>query len=171
MPLRERAKFNGLIQLIFAVGTIIGPVIGGVICQHTSWRVLFYINLPFCAAGLAVTLFVINYKSLATTMQSKLVSVDWIGSTLFTASITAFLIGLTWGGNSYAWSSPATLCPIVLGLAGVTATIAWERWCAVQPFLRLAIFNNRSAVIAYCITVLQSLIVSNPDKHTHIHLG
>jgi len=163
IPLRERPKFNGITQLIFALGTIIGPVTGGLICQHTSWRVLFYINFPFCAMGLIITPLFIRYKSLATTMQAKLLSIDWFGSATFTASITTLLVGLSWGGNGYAWSSAATLCPIVLGIAGLVASVMWERYGARQPFLRLSIFNNRSAVIVYFITILQSLTVRDVD--------
>jgi len=120
--------------------------------------------------GLIITPLFIRYESLATTMQAKPLSIDWFGSATFTASITTFLVGLSWGGNSYAWSSAATLYPIVLGIAGLVASLMWERYGARQPFLRLFIFYNRSAVIVYFITILQSLTVRDIDL-TIIELG
>lgn len=103
--------------------------------------------------------FILRYERPATTFQSKLSSVDWIGSGLFTASITVFLIGISWGGNEFSWGSAATLCPLILGLAGLVAAGLYEHYGAKNPFLRLSLFGSPSAVAAYICTVLQALTV------------
>ena len=87
-------------------------------------------------------------------------SIDWAGIASFVTSVTTFLVGLCWAGSQYSWSSAATLCPLLIGLAGVGATVAWELRVAKKPFLRLNLFDNRSAVATYTCTVLLAFLVS-----------
>lgn len=75
------------------------------------------------------------------------------------ASTTLFLIGISWGGTEYSWSSAATLCPLILGLAGVTLTIVYEKLWASRQFLRTSLFSNRSAIAAYVCTMLMAFTV------------
>lgn len=79
---------------------------------------------------------------------------------MFFAGSTAFLIGVSWGGNEFAWDSAATLVPLIVGLAIVVGTCAYERYFARNPFLRLSLFRSTSAVAVYACTLLQSLTVS-----------
>lgn len=85
--------------------------------------------------------------------------VDWIGGFLFVSSTCSFLIGLTWGGSQYPWSSWRTLVPLIVGFGGIIATVMWERYGASRPFLRLELFNSASALAAYTGAVLQGLLV------------
>ncbi|KAK6002078.1 hypothetical protein QM012_001716 [Aureobasidium pullulans] len=126
IPLRQRAQYQGYLQLCFALGSNIAPVIGGLIVQKTTWRWLFYINLPFYAISLATVPFVIRYTRPKTTAREQLLSIDWMGIILSIASTTLFLVGISWGGTEYSWSSAATLCPLLIGLGGVILTIIYE---------------------------------------------
>jgi len=134
--------------------------IGGAIVQHTTWRWLFLINLPFCAFGLAAVPFILRYERPAATFQSRILSIDWIGIASFIISVTVFLVGMTWAGIQYSWRSAATLCPLLLGLAGLGGVIVWEMFGAKKPFLRLSLFENRSAIATYVCTVLMAFLVS-----------
>lgn len=122
----------------------------------TSAR-LFYINLPFCAIGLAVIPFALRYKRPESTIQDKLSSVDWVGSGAFIIGMTTFLVGITWGGSQYPWSSAATLVPLILGLAVVFMTGLYERFIATTHFLRLSLFHSWSAISIYFCSVLQAM--------------
>ncbi|KKZ65310.1 hypothetical protein EMCG_08826 [[Emmonsia] crescens] len=51
VPLRQRPKFTAIIQIAWAIGTILGPLVGGLFAEHTTWRWTFYINFPFCVIG------------------------------------------------------------------------------------------------------------------------
>lgn len=157
IPLRVRPKYISLQQLIVSVGFNIAPIIGGALVKVTTWRWLFYINLPFCACGLAIIPFVLKYQRPESTMGERLGSVDWIGSVSFVIGMTSLLVGLTWSGSQFAWSSAASLVPIILGLAVVFATGLYERYLAKRTFLRLALFNSWSAIAIYFCTVLQAL--------------
>ncbi|KAH0262852.1 MFS general substrate transporter, partial [Aureobasidium melanogenum] len=159
IPLRQRAQYQGYLQLCFAFGSNIAPVIGGLIVQKTTWRWLFYINLPFCAISLATVPFTIRYTRPKITTKEQLLSIDWMGIMLSIASTTLFLVGISWGGTEYPWSSATTLCPLLIGLAGVVLTVIYETKYASVPFLRMSIFNNRSAIAAYACTVLMAFSV------------
>ncbi|KAH0365690.1 MFS general substrate transporter, partial [Aureobasidium melanogenum] len=142
--------------LCFAFGSNVAPVIGGLIVQKTTWRWLFYINLPFCVISLATVPFTIRYTRPKITTKEQLLSIDWMGILLSIASTTLFLVGISWGGTEYPWSSATTLCPLLIGLAGVVLTVFYETKYASEPFLRMSIFRDRSAIAAYACTVLMA---------------
>jgi MFS family permease len=160
VPLRQRGAYTGILQLVFGLGLTIAPLIGAGLVK-VSWRWLFYINLPFCGLGLVVVPLTLRYHRPDTTLQTQLSNVDWTGSLLCIASFSVFLIGLAWGGVEFSWHDAATLVPICLGAAAMVATGLYERYVAKRPFLRLSLFNRRSAIVAYVCTLLQSTIVSS----------
>lgn len=162
IPLRQRPVFIGINQISWALGSISGPLLGGIFAQYTTWRWIFYINFPFCAIGFVTVPLVMRLHAERPPIKERLQAIDWLGSGLFIASTTIFLIGLTWGGSQYSWSSWQTLVPIIVGLAGFLTMIAWERYWASNPFLRLELFNSYSAIVAYSCAVLQGLSVGHP---------
>lgn len=100
IPLRFRPKYNGVSQVAWALGTIIGPIIGGVIAEKTTWRWLFYLNFPFCGIGLLMVPFVVRISRARKSVRAGLLQFDWFGSCLFIASTTILLIGLHGEGTS-----------------------------------------------------------------------
>lgn len=133
---------------------------GGGFAEQTTWRWIFYINFPFCAIGLAMIPFVVRLKAKRASFLERIYMTDWIGAGLFISSTCSFLIGITWGGTQFPWSSWRTIVPIVLGAAGVAATLCWERFGASQPFLRVWLFKEHAAIAAYACAVIQGLLVS-----------
>ena len=160
VPLRQRPKYNLFNMLAWALGTIIGPLVGGLIAQHTTWRWIFYLNFPFCAVGLTLVSLVVNLKAEKTSLKFKLARVDWIGGILFTGSMTSFLIAIASGGVEFAWNSFRTLVPLMVGAVGIFIALVWEVWGTKTPFLRLFLFKNRSACLAYTCAALQGFLVS-----------
>ena len=160
IPLRERPKYNGMSQMAWAVGTIAGPLIGGTIAQKASWRLLFYINFPFCVIGLVAVPFVVRIElRQRLLLKDMLKRIDWIGSALFLGGTTSFLIGITGASNTFPWNSYQTLVPLLLGVAGVFATGIWELRYADTPFIRRTMLRSRSMMTAYFCTVLQGLVL------------
>jgi EmrB/QacA subfamily drug resistance transporter len=104
VPPRSRGRWQGLIGVTFAVGSIAGPALGGLIVDNASWRWIFYVNVPVGALALAV---------IALTMPRRPPrlhhSVDYRGATLLAAGTGALMLGLVWGGREYAWGSPQVL--------------------------------------------------------------
>lgn len=159
VPLRQRPKWYGTVQGAWAFGTCVGPVMGGAIAQHTTWRCIFYVMLPLCAFGLVTIPILLTIKPRVETMGQKLKRVDWIGSFIFMASATAFLIAISWGGSQFAWSSTQTIAPLVVGAAGLVGAAMWQRFVAKEPFMRHELFNSVSAVATYICSAAQGLVL------------
>ena len=113
IPLRQRPVFVGVNQISWALGTISGPLIGGLFAQHTTWRWIFYINFPFCGIGFLTVPLVMKLRANRASVKERILYyVDWIGGFLFVSSTCSFLIGVTWGGSEYPWSSWRTVCSL-----------------------------------------------------------
>ncbi|KAJ3956108.1 hypothetical protein N0V92_007371 [Colletotrichum tropicale] len=80
---------------------------------------------------------------------SKLLRVDGIGGILFIGGMTSFLIGISWAGVQFPWSSAATIAPIIVGAVAVSACLFWEKYGATEPFFRPSLFYSWSAVAVY----------------------
>ncbi|KAI9667764.1 MAG: hypothetical protein M1821_000581 [Bathelium mastoideum] len=105
VPLRERQKYTGFIYGAFAIGTFIGPVIGGALVQHVGWRWVFWINLP--AAGFAlglVLLFLKVHHGRERSILDQLLRIDYLGNAILVAAVTAILLALS--GASTKEASP-----------------------------------------------------------------
>ena len=100
VPPRDRGRYQGLIGATFAAASIIGPLVGGFIVDHTTWRWIFYVNLPI--GGLAL---VVIYLTMPRRAEKREHSVDWLGGVVLALGAAALLLGLVWGGRQYAWTS------------------------------------------------------------------
>ena len=123
-----------------------------------TWRWIFWINLPFIGVGGAlVALFLrLNYPTSA--FAEKLRRVDWIGAFLFIASLTGFLIPLTWGGVMYPWNHWRTLVPLILSAFGLIAFVVYQEWLARrgrEPLIPLEVVKNRTAAVTYFDTFIR----------------
>lgn len=159
VPLRQRPKWYGTVQGAWALGNCVGPVLGGVIADGTTWRWVFYVMFPFCAFGLVSIPFLLTLKPKVETLGQKLGRVDWVGSAIFMVSATLFLIAISWGGTRFEWSSAATIAPLIIGAFGLLGTAAWEKYMAKEPFLRHSLFYNVSAISTYICSAIQGLVL------------
>ncbi|MFJ6198312.1 MDR family MFS transporter [Micromonospora sp. NPDC092111] len=148
VPPRERGRYQGMIAGIMAIAMVAGPLVGGFITDHLSWRWAFYVNLPL--GGIALLI-------LATTMHLPKYrtehKIDWLGAALLSVGITAIVLVTTWGGNEYDWSSPQILGLAVLALVALVAFGFVERRAA-EPILPLGLFANRNFALISVIGFL-----------------
>ncbi|KAK8041480.1 major facilitator superfamily transporter [Apiospora phragmitis] len=159
VPLRHRPKWYGTVLGAWSLGTCLGPIMGGLIAENTTWRWVFYIMFPFCAFGLIAVPALLTLAPRTATIAEKLRRVDWIGSALFTGSATSFLMAISWGGSQHAWDSVPTLVPLCLGVAGLGATYVWEAYFAKEPFLRRSLFWRLSSIATYFCGAIQGLVI------------
>lgn len=76
-----------------------------------------------------------NLKLPSGTILQKLAKLDWIGNLLFVTSSTIIILGLTWGGDAYAWDSAAVLVPLILGVALMGLFFTYEaKWAKSESF-------------------------------------
>jgi EmrB/QacA subfamily drug resistance transporter len=100
VPPRDRGRYQGLIGATFAAASIAGPALGGFIVDNTSWRWIFYINLPI--GGLALLVISLTMPRRRERHEH---SIDWAGAGLLACGTASLLLGLVWGGREYAWDS------------------------------------------------------------------
>ncbi|KAI1613464.1 major facilitator superfamily domain-containing protein [Exophiala viscosa] len=139
VPLRYRAKYYGIIQAAWAIGTCLGPLLGGAFVEHSAWRWIFYLMFPFCFIGFVSIPWLLTLKPRTSSLKEKLLRIDITGGVLFIGSSTSFLVALSWGGTQEPWGSFRKLVPLILGAVGLGATMVWEGLCAKEPFLRKSI--------------------------------
>lgn len=153
----ERSKYLGLLLALAALGTVVGPSIGGGIVAHTSWRWIFYINLPLSGLAFALLLLVLppqtpGLAAARLPLAQKLRRIDWLGNALFAASATALLYGLITGGHDHPWRSAAVIAPLVCGAGGL-AVFGWYEGSAgaAHPVAPPRLFNNRTAAALHLL--------------------
>jgi len=159
VPLRERGNYFALISIVWAIGSVAGPLVGGALAQAGAWRWIFYLNLPIVAIGFAGIIAFLKLEGRTRSLKQKLREIDYLGSVIFLASSTSFLIAITWGGVMYAWSSWHTLVPIIVGLFGLSLFVIYEAKFATYTVLPLGIFRNKDTNIAYFLTWIHGIIL------------
>lgn len=158
VPLRQRGQYLAMMFGLVALGTALGPFFGGLIVQYSTWRWVFYLNLP--VGGIALLLLIrflhVKYKK-EPTLAKSLNKIDWIGNSFFIASISAILIALSWAGAIYPWNSVRVLVPLILGILGLAAFLILEKFVA-EPMIPLRLLSNRTSLIAYILTFFHSVV-------------
>jgi EmrB/QacA subfamily drug resistance transporter len=146
VPPRQRGRYQGYMGGVFALASVIGPLLGGFFVDNLSWRWVFYVNIPVGVVALIVTSAVLH-------LPHRVVShrMDYLGTVLLVGAVSSILLALTWGGTQYAWAS-ATI--IGLGCVGalLLATFCYFETRAAEPVLPLRLFRNR--VFAVCAATM-----------------
>ena len=134
---RERSKFVVYISTVWAVSSISGPALGGVLAGRLSWTLMFWINLPLAALAA-----LISWRTLRGAPQVlRDHRLDLLGSLLITLATLGFMLALTLGGERIAWTSPA-----LLGL--LAASLLLGAWLyahlkrSAHPLIPLSLFRN-----------------------------
>ncbi|MGW0625970.1 MFS transporter [Streptomyces sp. NPDC002758] len=141
---RERGRYSGYLGATFAVATVGGPLLGGVITDTSwlGWRWCFYVGVPF-----AVIALIVLQKTLHLPVVKRDVKVDWSGAFFIAAAVSLLLIWVTFAGDKYDWVSWQTYAmvggSIVLGLLFMLIESK-----ASEPIIPLRLFRNRTITLA-----------------------
>lgn len=153
--LEDRPMLFSLFESVFALASIIGPLIGGALTDHVSWKWCFYINLPIGGVSILVIVSLVdappplgaeNYNSSPKALLQSTTRLDWIGAALSLGAITSLVLGLQWGGSEKAWSSADVIVCLVLSLVLTVGFVAWERYMDDRAMVPLAIFRRNLSV-------------------------
>ncbi|KAB5578466.1 major facilitator superfamily transporter [Coniochaeta sp. 2T2.1] len=158
-PLQFRGQWYSMISGMWAIGTVFGPLIGSGFAENVSWRWIMYINLPIVGLGLAFVILFLHQAKIPGGINRKLRRFDWAGSVLFTASMTAFLYGVSTGGVSSPWSSYKVLLPLLLGPVGLVIFAVYEWRYATEPIIIKGLFANWDMLNSYILTIFHGLIL------------
>jgi len=135
----ERVRYQGYFALVFMTASIGGPVVGGFVVSHVSWRWLFLANLPL--AGIAAWRLLKLPEGERHPIQGT--RTDYIGHILFALAASCMLFWLTSGGHRFAWLSPASGVLFSVAIAGVMGLYLYERR-APAPFLPMDLLAERA---------------------------
>ncbi|WP_437023394.1 MDR family MFS transporter [Streptomyces sp. enrichment culture] len=151
IPPRRLGKYAGVFGAVFAVGTVAGPLIGGVLVDTSwlGWRWCFFIGVPF--ALLAIVLLQATLK-LPTVRRE--VKIDFLGAFLIVAGVCALLIWVTLAGNRFDWASWQTAALTTGGVLLLVVAVLVEARTP-EPVIPLGIFRNRTVTL----TTVASLLV------------
>jgi hypothetical protein len=149
-----------LIYCTITIGNGIGLFIGSIIVQSTTWRWVFYMNLPLAGVSLVLLMAFLKVGYYKEPVVQKLERIDYLGEAIFIGSVAAIRVSLTYAGAKHHWSAWQTILPLVLGFVGVRVFLANEgsRFC-LEPTIPPRLFKNRTIVVACILALLNSLLM------------
>jgi len=91
--------------------------------------------------------------------MTKVKRIDYGGCVISIAAATSFIMGISWGGVQYPWSSWRTIVPIVFGLLGCIAFFFYEEYVPVEPIVPTTVFKNLTCAVSYINTIIHGIVV------------
>ena len=144
---RERGRYSGYLGAVFGVGTVAGPLLGGLITDSIGWRWCFYVGVPFALAA-----FVVLQLTLHLPRRRRPVRLDYPGAILVATGVSSLLIWVSLAGQDYAWLSWQTAALVTAGIVLLIGAVIVERR-APEPLVPLDLFDNRTVVLAVIASV------------------
>ncbi|KAM0273222.1 hypothetical protein ACHAQH_008390 [Verticillium albo-atrum] len=129
-PPAKRATYTGFVGVSYGVASVLGPLLGGLFSDHSTWRWCFYMNLPVGAFSVLIILFFFHApdaaKPVEATWREKMLQMDPIGVALVMAAIICYILCLQYAGQTEAWNS-STVIGLLVGFILLYAAFAvWE---------------------------------------------
>jgi EmrB/QacA subfamily drug resistance transporter len=134
---RERGRYQGYFGGVFALASIGGPLAGGFLTDHLTWRWIFYLNVPVGVLALFITSAVLRLPLPRRAVES----IDFTGAGLTVAAVTPLILVTVWGGRTYPWASSTIIGLVVLSLVMIAAVVWWERR-APEPIFPHRVFGK-----------------------------
>lgn len=159
---RDRGRYMGLFGGIMAVGTVGGPLIGGLLTDSIGWRWNFFVGVP--VAIVAIILLQITLK--LPKRPARKVRIDYLGAVFLAAGISLLLIWVSLAGTNFDWWSPETFWMVGGSIALLVATVITEL-VVKEPIIPLGMFKNRTFTLA----VIASISVGVAMFGTSVFLG
>ncbi|KAI1934439.1 hypothetical protein LOZ66_005907 [Ophidiomyces ophidiicola] len=164
VSIEERPKMLGMVMATSCLGLLLGPIFGGVIVDHTTWRWIFWLNLPLVGASILCLFPVLarrteEQRAAGRSLKIATRNFDWVGNILLPASTISLLLPLTMGGRVYSWASFRVIVPLVLGVLGFVAFGLYEHFFCKNQLIPLRFLRNISHLSLQIQSFIQSMIL------------
>lgn len=150
---RSLGRATAIIGLPALLGPVLGPVLGGLIVQHLSWRWIFWINVPFCLAGLALA-----WRFMPAGERDREAPLDWIGLVLLCPGIAGIIFGLSRVGVGGGFGHADVLLPLIAG-AALIAAFAVRALGTDTPLVDLRLLRSPSFSAANALMFLSGFVL------------
>lgn len=159
VPLRKRGVLQGILNLCFGSGAMLGGVFGGLLNDYSSqgWRLAFLIQVPPSLMAAVACYFFIRTPPKQSD-KSYIGRIDFVGVFLITTFLVLLLIGLNAGGNTVPWHHPLPLTTIPISLVALVVLVWWESR-ARQPILPVKLLLERTVLVACLTNCLATMVI------------
>lgn len=149
----ERGRVQGLFGAVFGLSSVVGPFLGGWIVDNlhilgvSSWRWVFYVNLPVGAVGIFMV-----YTHFSRTVPHPNTKIDWAGVVTIVGALTALVLVASFGGD-WGWTSPSILGLAALALV-LAAAFVWAESRATDPLIPLSLWKEPIFTVSAIASIL-----------------
>ncbi|HEV2166901.1 MAG TPA: MFS transporter, partial [Thermoplasmata archaeon] len=151
-PPNERGRAFGINSVVWGTGSVVGFALGGVILAITTWRWIFFINIPIGVAAIALAAAVLRESVTPDPKETF----DFPAAALFIGALALFLLGIT-EGILNGWGARATVVPLVLAIPALAGFLAWEGLVSKDPILPFSLFRDWLFSASLLSSVLQGI--------------
>ncbi|KAJ7737382.1 ABC transporter [Mycena metata] len=168
--LEDRPRLFGFFGALFGLSSVVGPLIGGALTDHVTWRWCFWINLPLGGVSVLGVLFLLTAspplgsdptKRSFRDIMEQVRHLDFVGATLVSAAVTTLILALQWGGNTKPWGDKDVIICFVFAAVLTVAFVAWEIYVDETAMVPTSIFKSRSiyAILAFSFLTRFSMLI------------
>lgn len=152
LPLSSIPRYMGVLGAVYGVASIGGPVVGGALTTHVSWRWCFYINLPIGAFALVALWFFFQEPPVPRKKQglrAKIQHLDIWGNVVFMPGVVCLVLALQWGGTSYAWNSGIIVALLETSCILLASFVVIQIWKPETATVAPKLFKQRSILAGF----------------------
>ncbi|HET9477577.1 MAG TPA: MFS transporter, partial [Dehalococcoidia bacterium] len=147
-PPAERGRWMGLMSGVFASASVLGPLIGGALTDHASWRWVFYVNIPL--GGVALTVLMLGMPNIRPNREARL---DYRGIVILLATVVPMLLALSWAGSRYEWASFQIIGMLSWAAAGIVI-FAYVELRTDEPLVPVFLFKDRVVLVSALVMLV-----------------
>ena len=146
---RERGRYQGYFSTTYAVASVAGPLVGGLLTHYLNWRWVFWINLPLALAAMVIARRTLTVLPVPRIRRA----IDYVGAVLLTGALTALLVAITRAGQGKGWLGSENLVLFALAL-GLLVAFVRQELRAAEPLIPLRLFRMRTVLICCLVAFI-----------------